>query len=123
MGPENCGVPVDAVSGYQKFEGPCPADWCKRGYAIVNIDARGVGDSEGNMVFWGEEVIASSVICIMLENLRLKIILWIRKRKICTIQLAGHPIRLGAMVPSLLLVTRGWLSRSSTLPPATVSPH
>jgi uncharacterized protein len=26
-----------------------------RGYAIVNVDARGVGSSEGNAVFWGQQ--------------------------------------------------------------------
>lgn len=53
MGPFSCGVPADRTSGYDKFEAPDPAEWCGRGYAIVNIDARGAGMSEGNLAFWG----------------------------------------------------------------------
>ncbi|GES65607.1 alpha/beta-hydrolase [Aspergillus terreus] len=53
MGPFSCGVSKETVSGYEKFEAPDPAEWCPRGYAIVNIDARGAGSSQGNTVFWG----------------------------------------------------------------------
>jgi uncharacterized protein len=52
-GPYHCGVPPSKVSGYQKFEGPDPAEWCPRGYAILNVDARGSGLSEGNVHWWG----------------------------------------------------------------------
>ncbi|ETS77006.1 hypothetical protein PFICI_10880 [Pestalotiopsis fici W106-1] len=55
MGPFRCGVPLDKTSGYEKFEALDPAEWCTRGYAIINIDARGAGDSEGDIVFWGEQ--------------------------------------------------------------------
>jgi len=55
MGPFRCGVALDSTSGYEKFEGLCPAEWCGRGYAIVNIDARGIGMSGGNMTFWGQQ--------------------------------------------------------------------
>jgi predicted acyl esterase len=40
---------VPPVSPMTKFEGPDPAYWCKYGYAVINIDARGVGNSEGDM--------------------------------------------------------------------------
>lgn len=53
MGPFSCGVPHSTTSGYEKFEGPDPAEWCQRGYAIVNIDSRGAGMSEGNIFWWG----------------------------------------------------------------------
>jgi predicted acyl esterase len=56
MGPFRCGVPLHQTSGYEKFEAPDPADWCGRGYAIINIDARGAGDSDGDIAFWGEQV-------------------------------------------------------------------
>lgn len=76
MGPFRCGLDVSMTSGYEKFEvrpshhacprsvlrraliakGPDPADWTGRGYAVVNIDARGAGDSEGDVVFWGQQV-------------------------------------------------------------------
>ena len=55
MGPFRCGVPKDKTSGYEKFEGPDPAEWCGRGYAIINVDARGAGMSEGNLAFWGQQ--------------------------------------------------------------------
>ena len=55
MGPFNCGVPKETTSNYEKFEGPDPAEWCPRGYAIINVDARGAGMSQGNTVFWGEQ--------------------------------------------------------------------
>jgi len=53
MGPFSCGVPLDKTSGYEKFEAPDPAEWCKRSYAIINVDARGAGMSEGNTHCWG----------------------------------------------------------------------
>ncbi|KAH6657546.1 Alpha/Beta hydrolase protein [Truncatella angustata] len=55
MGPFRCGLPLGTTSGYEKFEAPDPADWCGRGYAILNIDARGAGDSDGDIAFWGEQ--------------------------------------------------------------------
>jgi len=53
MGPHSCGVPREHTSGYEKFEGPDPAEWIKRGYAIVNVDARGAGISEGDTHWFG----------------------------------------------------------------------
>lgn len=53
MGPFRCGVAPHVTSGYEKFEAPDPAEWCGRGYAIINVDARGAGNSEGNLAFWG----------------------------------------------------------------------
>jgi predicted acyl esterase len=55
MAPFNAGLPRDRTSGYEKFEAPDPAEWCERGYAIVNVDARGAGMSEGNISFWGQQ--------------------------------------------------------------------
>lgn len=55
MGPFRMGIPYEKLSGYEKFEGPNPADWCERGYAIVDPDARGAMDSEGDIYFWGPQ--------------------------------------------------------------------
>ncbi|KAL1644146.1 hypothetical protein SLS58_004426 [Diplodia intermedia] len=55
MGPFRCGIPKERTSGFEKFEAPDPAEWVERGYAIINSDARGAGDSEGDVVFWGEQ--------------------------------------------------------------------
>ena len=51
MGAFNCGIKEGQLSGYQKFEGPDPAEWCPRGYAILNIDSRGVFGSQGTSFF------------------------------------------------------------------------
>ncbi|KAJ5725006.1 Alpha/Beta hydrolase protein [Penicillium malachiteum] len=55
MGPWRIGIPYQRLSGYETFEGPNPAEWCSRGYAIVDIDARGAGNSEGDLAFWGKQ--------------------------------------------------------------------
>ncbi|KAI2884795.1 hypothetical protein CBS76997_10652 [Aspergillus niger] len=49
----HAGVPPSRLSGFQSFEGFDPAEWVQRGYAIVNVDARGSGDSEGDIRYWG----------------------------------------------------------------------
>jgi putative CocE/NonD family hydrolase len=35
------------------FEGPDPAFWCRHGYAVINAEGRGAGNSEGNFPFLG----------------------------------------------------------------------
>lgn len=55
MGPFRMGIPYASLSGYERFEGPNPADWCARGYAVVDPDARGSMDSEGDLHFWGAQ--------------------------------------------------------------------
>ncbi|KAF5980733.1 x-pro dipeptidyl-peptidase c-terminal non-catalytic domain-containing protein [Fusarium coicis] len=55
MGPFRCGLKLDQTSGYEKFEAPDPADWCARGYAVINPDARGAGFSEGDIAQWGDQ--------------------------------------------------------------------
>jgi putative CocE/NonD family hydrolase len=55
MAPFLIGLPKDRTSRYEKFEAPDPAEWCMRGYAIINVDARGAGVSEGDTYFWGQQ--------------------------------------------------------------------
>ncbi|KAM0746726.1 alpha/beta-hydrolase, partial [Meredithblackwellia eburnea MCA 4105] len=55
MAPFRAGIAKEATTGYEKFEACDPAEWCPRGYAIINPDARGAGKSEGNIVAWGIE--------------------------------------------------------------------
>jgi hypothetical protein len=50
-----CGVPKGCLSGLERFEGPDPAEFCPRGFAIVNVDARGAGDSDGSIVIMGKQ--------------------------------------------------------------------
>ena len=42
------GVHKSATSGYESFEAPDPAEWTARGYAIVNVNARGIMGSTGD---------------------------------------------------------------------------
>ena len=46
-------VAAEKLSNLQKFEGPDPGYWCAKGYAVLQPDARGVGNSEGNVWHWG----------------------------------------------------------------------
>lgn len=47
------GVSPGTVSKHTKFESPDPEYWCYNGYAIANVDPRGVGYSEGDVSFFG----------------------------------------------------------------------
>ena len=49
------GLSNSVVSGLEKFEGPDPAFWCAKGYAICNPDIRGVVDSDGDSVLWDRQ--------------------------------------------------------------------
>ena len=55
--PWNMGVrvPKGVLSGLEKFEGPDPAVFVPRGFAIVNVDARGSGDSDGSVAIMGTQ--------------------------------------------------------------------
>ena len=53
MFPFRFGVPKNAVSGLQSWEGADPAYWVKHGYAVVQADARGAMNSEGDIIFMG----------------------------------------------------------------------
>lgn len=49
------GVPPGTVSPMAKFESADPAYWCHYGYAVANVDPRGVGNSEGDVHLWGTQ--------------------------------------------------------------------
>ena len=49
------GMDNGALSGLAKFEGPDPAYWCARGYAICNPDPRGIAESEGDSAMFGTQ--------------------------------------------------------------------
>ena len=51
--PNRFGVPKNALSGLQAWEANDPAYWCGCGYAIVQVDARGAFDSEGDIIYFG----------------------------------------------------------------------
>ncbi|ROS73911.1 hypothetical protein EDF24_2918 [Curtobacterium sp. PhB130] len=49
------GLPNSTVSGLEKFEGADPAYWVEHGYAICNVDHRGIDQSEGDSVLWDRQ--------------------------------------------------------------------
>ncbi len=49
------GVRPEWYSKYTNFEAPDPLYWVPRGYAIINVDPRGVWQSEGDAIYWGHE--------------------------------------------------------------------
>lgn len=49
------GVPPKTVSEMAKFEASDPGYWCYQGYAVANVDPRGVGNSEGYLNLWGTQ--------------------------------------------------------------------
>ncbi|GKZ22601.1 hypothetical protein AbraIFM66951_011484 [Aspergillus brasiliensis] len=53
--PERLGLERSVYSGYEDFEGPDPAFFVPKGYAVVNIDVRGAWASEGDLHFWGKQ--------------------------------------------------------------------
>ena len=51
-----CGVDITKdISGLEKFEGPDPARWVPRGFALVSVDARGAGNSDGFVGVMGSQ--------------------------------------------------------------------
>lgn len=53
--PWGLGIPNGVLSGLEKFEGPDPAVFCEKGFAVVNVDSRGCGDSEGTIAIMGSQ--------------------------------------------------------------------
>ncbi|APA08970.1 hypothetical protein sscle_04g037400 [Sclerotinia sclerotiorum 1980 UF-70] len=53
ISPYHAGVPPNTLSGFQSFEAPDPAVWTAFGYAIVNVDARGIFKSGGEHRWFG----------------------------------------------------------------------
>lgn len=49
------GVPPGTISTMSKFESPDPGFWCHHGYAVANVDPRGVGHSEGDITLFGTQ--------------------------------------------------------------------
>ncbi|KAJ6007922.1 hypothetical protein N7540_011898 [Penicillium herquei] len=51
----HCCVKPSELSGLEKFEGLDPQAWCPRGYAIVSVDTRGSGHSDGQICVMGTQ--------------------------------------------------------------------
>ncbi|MBN1367630.1 MAG: CocE/NonD family hydrolase [Dehalococcoidales bacterium] len=52
---QTMGVPPGTISKMTKFESPDPGFWCRNGYAVLNVDPRGIGHSNGNVNFFGTQ--------------------------------------------------------------------
>ncbi|KAJ6017997.1 hypothetical protein N7451_001376 [Penicillium sp. IBT 35674x] len=50
-----CCVKPSELSGLEKFEGLDPQIWCPQGYAIVSVDTRGAGHSDGQICVMGSQ--------------------------------------------------------------------
>jgi hypothetical protein len=59
--PFRAGIPRHWTSDLEKFEALDPAEWCPRGYAIVNVDPRGIFDSDGDIEMLGTQVSLSKL--------------------------------------------------------------
>jgi predicted acyl esterase len=53
--PWGLGIPPGTLSGLEKFEGPDPAVFCAKGFAVVNVDSRGCGHSDGTIAIMGSQ--------------------------------------------------------------------
>ena len=49
------GVPTGSVSASAKFEAADPEFWCPNGYAVINVDIRGIGHSGGYHEQFGKQ--------------------------------------------------------------------
>jgi len=52
---QTMGVPPGTVTRMTKFESADPGYWCRQGYAVANVDPRGVGHSQGDVNFFGTQ--------------------------------------------------------------------
>jgi predicted acyl esterase len=53
--PWKLGIPDGTLSGLEKFEGLDPAFFCDHGFAVVNVDSRGCGHSDGTIAIMGSQ--------------------------------------------------------------------
>lgn len=51
----SCCVGEKDLSGIEKFEGVDPLKWCPRGYAVISVDSRGTGNSDGQIPVMGSQ--------------------------------------------------------------------
>lgn len=51
----NHGVDVGWVSKYAGFEAPDPLYWTRHGYAVINVDPRGMWNSQGDATFYSAQ--------------------------------------------------------------------
>ena len=52
---QTMGVPPGTISRMTKFESADPGYWCRQGYAVANVDPRGIGHSEGDASFFSTQ--------------------------------------------------------------------
>ncbi|EMD66295.1 hypothetical protein COCSADRAFT_24414 [Bipolaris sorokiniana ND90Pr] len=47
---KDCCIPKRCLGGPERLEGPDPAEYCPRGFVVVNIDTRGADDSDRDII-------------------------------------------------------------------------
>lgn len=62
--PNRCGITRDMTSGLEAWETPDPGYWVPNDYAVVLMDPRGVGMSEGNATYFGAQDASDNYDCI-----------------------------------------------------------
>ncbi len=100
------GVPPGTISEMSKFESPDPGYWCHKGYAIANVDPRGVGHSEGDINLFGTQDAEDGY----------DFIEWVAKQHWCTgrVGMGGNSAvamtqcRIAAQVPPSLCCIAPW---------------
>ncbi|HLH64071.1 MAG TPA: CocE/NonD family hydrolase [Solirubrobacteraceae bacterium] len=70
----NHGVEPGWVSAHAGFEAPDPVYWCAHGYAVVNVDPRGMWNSDGDATFYSAQETRDA--CELIE--------WVGTRPWCT---------------------------------------
>ncbi|MCS7246235.1 MAG: CocE/NonD family hydrolase [Thermomicrobium sp.] len=108
----SAGVREEDVGPYAMFEGPDPHFWVPHGYAVVNVNPRGVWYSEGTAIFIAEEEAHDCYDCIE----------WIARQPWCTGRvgmtgvsyLANIQWRVAALEPPHLAAINPWEGWSDT---------
>ncbi len=104
------GVPLGTVSTMAKFESADPAYWCRIGYAVANVDPRGVGYSEGDIELFGPQDAQDGY----------DFVEWVASRPWCTgkVGMAGNSmvamtqLRIAAQQPPHLAAIAPWEASS-----------
>lgn len=63
------GAPLRKLSELQKWDSPDQGYWVLYGYAVANVDPRGVGKSEGNIYQFGSQEGRAGMVRMLLTGL------------------------------------------------------
>lgn len=89
IGPIHPEIFGEMVSEWTMQEGMDPAYWCHYGYAVINVDSRGIGNSEGDMPYYGS---ADALDCY-------DVIEWLAQQAWCNGRVAVAGVQINGMAP------------------------